>query len=73
MSKAMKQITESQSYLLCRLYQYSGKYEISIQFAPYGVTVSIAKDGKREMHYGGDFDSTVPYALDYLDRITAKK
>jgi hypothetical protein len=54
---------------LKRLIQYSGKYEINIQFWPLQTSVFIAKDNVDLENFGGDMHETIQRALEYLDRI----
>jgi hypothetical protein len=54
---------------LNRLFRYSDRYEISIQFWPSHTAVYICKDGIDLQDYGGSFDFAIGKSLEYLDRI----
>ena len=57
---------------LIGLLKYSDRYEISIQFWPDQTAVFIEKDGVDLASFGGDFNSTIIKAKQYLKRINKK-
>jgi len=66
-------ITELQSKRLRALLVYSDDYEISIQFWPKQTAVYISKDGIDLYDVGGDFDTAIHSATEYLNKINRKK
>lgn len=69
----MSPLSTSQLSKLNRLYLYSDRYDINIQFWPSQVSVYIEKEGVPLVDYGGSFDFAMDNSLNYLDRINGVK
>lgn len=59
--------------LLSKLLIYSDRYDISIQFWGEQIGIYISKENIDLADYGGDFNTSVSQAIEYLDRINGKK